>query len=155
MIIILRLKRELCPGGFQQTHRCIRKIQLKLFPIIFFSFHPNVQTICSIFIKIDNTCTTRCVDINVYFILKDSFIHSSFIHATEFSFIFYKYSSITHVHYYKIYPYAKFHSHLLEDCNSDFLRNMAHGNISNSFAMEIDRDQTAGYIVSRKSRYFI
>lgn len=154
MIIILRLKRELCPGGFQQTHRCIRKIQLKLFPIFFFSFHPNVQTICSSFIKIDNTCTTRCVDINVYFILKDSFIHRSFTQRNSHLF-FYQYSSITHVHYYKIYPYAKFHSHLLEDCNSDFLRNMAHGNISNSFAMEIDRDQTAGYIVSRKSRYFI
>lgn len=81
MIIILRLKRELCPGGFQQTHRCIRKIQLKLFPIIFFSFHPNVQTICSSFIKIDNTCTTWCVDINVYFILKDSFIHSFIVHS--------------------------------------------------------------------------
>lgn len=129
MIVILRLKRELCPGGFQ-THRYIRKIQLKLFPIIFFRFIKMLQTIWNSFIKIDNTTQVRRVDINIYFILKDSLIHRSFTQRN--SRLFYKkYSLITNVHY-KIYPYAKFYSHLLEDCNSDFLRNMARGNISNS-----------------------
>lgn len=116
MIIILRLKRELCPGGIR-THRCIRKIQPKLSPIIFFSrFIQMLQPICKNFTKL----IVRRVNINVYFKLKDPFIHCSFTQRN--SHLFYnKYSSITNVHY-KIYPNAKFYRHLLERLQQRFLK---------------------------------
>lgn len=151
MIIILRLKRELCPGGIR-THRCIRKIQPKLSPIIFFSrFIQMLQPICKNFTKL----IVRRVDINVYFKLKDPFIHCSFTQRN--SHLFYnKYSSITNVHY-KIYPNTKFYRHLLERLQQRFFLKKENGSWQHFqfFAMEIDTDQTAGYIVSRKSRYFI
>lgn len=151
MIIILRLKRELCPGGIR-THRCIRKIQPKLSPIIFFSrFIQMLQPICKNFTKL----IVRRVDINVYFKLKDPFIHCSFTQRN--SHLFYnKYSSITNVHY-KIYPNTKFYRHLLERLQQRFFLKKENGSWQHFqfFAILIDTDQTAGYIVSRKSRYFI
>lgn len=155
MIIILRLKRELCPGGIR-THRCIRKIQPKLSPIIFFPFHPNVATNLQEFYQSDNTTQVRRVNIwNVYFKLKDPFIHCSFTQRN--SHLFYnKYSSITNVHY-KIYPNTKFYRHLLERLQQRFFLKKENGSWQHFqfFAILIDTDQTAGYIVSRKSRYFI
>lgn len=151
MIIILRLKRELCPGGIR-THRCIRKIQPKLSPIIFFSrFIQMLQPICKNFTKL----IVRRVNINVYFKLKDPFIHCSFTQRN--SHLFYnKYSSITNVHN-KIYPDTKLFRHLLESLRQRFFFKKENGSWQHFqfFAMEIDTDQTAGYIVSRKSRYFI
>lgn len=128
MIIILRLKRELCPGGIR-THRCIRKIQPKLSPIIFFfRFIQMLQPICKNFTKL----IVRRVNINVYFKLKDPFIHCSFTQRN--SHLFYnKYSSITNVHN-KIYPNTKLFRHLLERLQQRFKkkRKMARGNIFNS-----------------------
>lgn len=101
----------------------------------FFSFHPNVATNLQEFYQIDNTCTTqvRRVNIlNVYFKLKDPFIHCSFTQRN--SHLFYnKYSSITNLHN-KIYPNTKFYRHLLERLQQRFFlkRKMARGNISNS-----------------------
>lgn len=67
-----------------------------------------LQPICKNFTKL----IVRRVDINVYFKLKDPFIHCSFTQRN--SHLFYnKYSSITNVHY-KIYPNTKFYRHLLE-----------------------------------------
>lgn len=69
----------------------------------FFSFHPNVATNLQEFYQSDNTTQVRRVNIlNVYFKLKDPFIHCSFTQRN--SHLFHdKYSSITNVHY-KIYP---------------------------------------------------
>lgn len=151
MIIILRLKRELCPGGIR-THRCIRKIQPKLSPIIFFSrFIQMLQPICKNFTKL----IVRRVNINVYFKLKDPFIHCSFTQRN--SHLFHdKYSSITNVHY-KIYPKHQVLSSFIGKIATAIFFKKENGSWQHFqfFAMEIDTDQTAGYIVSRKSRYFI
>lgn len=116
MIIILRLKRELCPGGIR-THRCIRKIQPKLSPIIFFfRFIQMLQPICKNFTKL----IVRRVNINVYFKLKDPFIHCSFTQRN--SHLFYnKYSSITNVHN-KISLTPSSFVIYWKDCSSDFFK---------------------------------
>lgn len=92
-----------------------------------------LQPICKNFTKL----IVRRVNINVYFKLKDPFIHCSFTQRN--SHLFYnKYSSITNVHN-KIYPNTKLFRHLLERLQQRFLkkRKMARGNISNSWRWKL------------------
>lgn len=117
----------------------------------FFRFIQMLQPICKNFTKL----IVRRVNINVSFKLKDPFIHCSFTQRN--SHLFYnKCSSITNLHN-KIYPNTKLFRHLLERLQQRFKKKKENGSWQHFqfFAMEIDTDQTAGYIVSRKSRYFI
>lgn len=93
-----------------------------------------LQPICKNFTKL----IVRRVDINVYFKLKDPFIHCSFTQRN--SHLFYnKYSSITNVHY-KIYPkHQVLSSFIGKIATAIFLkkRKMARGNISNSWRWKL------------------
>lgn len=102
----------------------------KIITNYFFSrFIQMLQPICKNFTKL----IVRRVNINVYFKLKDPFIHCSFTQRN--SHLFYnKYSSITNVHY-KIYPkHQVLSSFIGKIATAIFLkkRKMARGNISNS-----------------------